>query len=265
MTAALIITLRETLEAALVVGIVLAYLKKTKNAHHVKYVWGAVVLGVLLSVGLAYVFETYFGGFEGAAEQIYEGIMMITAAILLSWMIVWMMKQRSGIKKALESKAAAHIEEDHPMGIFFLVLVSVLREGIETVIFLKAAMLVGGGEGVLGGAVIGVLLAIVLAFALFRGVAKIPLRKVFTATSVLLILFAAGLLAHGVHEFQEAGMISIVNEHVWDMNSVLDEKGAVGGLMKGLFGYNGNPSLIEVGSYVFYLVLAGFVWKRMDK
>lgn len=264
MTAALIITLRETLEAALVVGIILAYLRKTQNDKHVKYVWGAVVVGVLLSAALAYLFEVYFGGFEGAAEEIYEGVMMLTAAALLSWMILWMMKQRHGIKKALESKAEAHLKEDHPMGLFFLVLVSVLREGIETVIFLKAAVLASGGDGVLSGAVVGILVALVLAFALFKGMAKVPLRKFFTATSVLLILFAAGLLAHGVHEFQEAGIVPIVNEHVWDMNHVLDEKGNVGSLMKGLFGYNGNPSLIEVVSYFAYLVLAAFVWRKME-
>ncbi len=265
MTAALIITLRETLEASLVVGIVLAYLTKTKNEKHKKYVWGAVGAGILVSAVLAYVFERYFGGFEGSAEQIYEGVMMVFAAGLLSWMIWWMLKQRSGIKANLENKVSIHVKEDHPLGIFTLVFVSVLREGIETVIFLKAAFLASDSDLQMTGALLGIAIAIVVSFTLFKGIAKVPLRKFFGITSVLLILFAAGLLAHGIHEFQEAGVVPILNEHIWDINHILDEKGSFGGILKGLFGYNGNPSLIEVLSYSGYLILAGLVWREIEK
>ncbi len=260
----LLITLRETLEVALVVGIVLAYLAKTVNGRHKKFVWYGVAAGVFVSVALAFIFEMYFGGFEGAAEQIYEGTTMVIAAGLLSWMIVWMLKQRNGIKAKLEEKASVYVKEDHPIGLFGLVFVSSLREGVETVIFLKAAIL-NGGDGALLGALFGILIAIVLAYALFKGVAKVPLKKFFTVTSVLLILFAAGLLAHGVHEFQEAGILPIYNEHVWDVNNFIDEKGGFGGIMKGLFGYNGNPSLLEVFSYLGYLVLVGLLWWKLER
>ena len=137
MTSSLIITLRETLEAALIVGIVLAYLNKTLNFKHKKCVWDAVVMGVVLSVFLAFIFQTYLGGFEGRAEQIYEGVRMVLASGLLTWMILWMLKQRHFLKKNIESKVQAHVEENHPLGIFLLVLVGVLREVIETVIFLQ--------------------------------------------------------------------------------------------------------------------------------
>jgi high-affinity iron transporter len=274
MISALIITLRETLEAALVAGIALAYLKKTENAGHQKYVWGAVAAGILCSLLLAVVFNQYLGGFEGRNEEIYEGVMMLTAGGLLTWMILWMLKQRASIKKNLENKMASHIEKDHPWGIFTLVFVSVLREGIETVIFLQASLIHSEGTSVFAGAVLGILLAVVMSIALFKGIAKVPLRSFFTASSLLLIMFAAGLMAHGVHEFQEAGIVPIVVEHVWDMNPevivegvypVMHEKGAIGGLFKGLFGYNGNPNLLEVLVYAAYLVVIAGAWKMIDK
>jgi len=265
MIAALLITLRETLEASLVVGIILAYLNKTKNKKHGRFVWFGVLMGVLVSVVLAYVFERYLGGFEGAKEQIYEGITMLVATVLLTWMILWMLRQRQHLKGNIEGKVSAHIEGDHPWGLFFLTFVSVVREGIETVIFLKAVTLQSGGEGTFSGALLGILLAILISFLLFKGVARFPLRKFFTFTSVLLILFAAGLFAHAVHEFQEAYVLPIFIEHIWDLNSILDENASFGALLKGLFGYNGNPSLLEVLSYLAYLVVISVSWRLIDQ
>ena len=260
MLAALIITFRETLEASLVVGILLAYLSKTENTKHKKFIWAAVGLGILISVILAIVFETYFGGFEGMVEEVYEGVIMLVAAALVSWMIVWMLRQRRNLRKNLENKMQTHIEKDHPWGMFFLTLASVAREGIETVIFLKAASLQANGANIVLGGIIGIVIAIVVSVLLFEGITKFEIRKFFTITSVILILFAAGLLAHGLHEFQEAGLIPTVIEHLWDTNSILNEKGTLGSIMKGLFGYNGNPSLIEVLSYWGYLIAIFGAW-----
>ncbi len=273
MTAALIIVLRETLEAALIVGIILAYLKKTKNNKHRKYVWYGVLGGIVLSVVLAYVFQTFLGGFEGRAEEIYEGIAMWVAGGLLTWMILWMLTQRRNMKKKIEGKVESHLSKDHYFGLMALAFVGVAREGIETVIFLQAALLQSDSMAILTGGILGMVLAIVLAFILFKGFAKVPLRSFFTFTSVLLILFAAGLVAHGVHEFQEAHLLPIWIEHLWDVNPevlqegvypLFHEKGAIGGLFKGLFGWNGNPSMIEVISYFLYIIVIAFTWKAID-
>lgn len=265
MFAALLITLRETLEASLVIGIILAYLNKTDNHSHKRFVWGGVAAGVVLSAILAYVFESYLGGFEGTAEQMYEGVAMSLAAGPLTWMILWMLTQRRNVKANLEAKAHAHIAGDHPWGLFFLVFVSVAREGIETILFLQAAAFQSGTAGILPGGVLGVGLAVGLSYLVFKGFAKVSLRKFFTVTSLLLILFAAGLVAHGVHEFQEAGVLPIFNEHVWDVNNILNERGHVGSFLNGLFGYNGNPSLIESLSYMTYLVFIVGMWKWVDR
>ncbi|MBL4694659.1 FTR1 family protein [Candidatus Gracilibacteria bacterium] len=264
MSAALVITLRETLEAALIVGILLAYLKKTQGAKGVRYVWGGVVAGIVLSLVLAWVFGAYLGGFEGQAEELYEGVMMLVAAGLLTWMILWMLKQRRNIKKDLENKASMHLKNSRPWGLFALSFVGVAREGIETVIFLQAALVSSDGAEVLWGGLLGIVLAIVLAFALFKGAVEIPLKKFFTFTSVILILFAAGLVAHGVHELQEAMVVPVIAEHIWDINGILNEKGAFGSFLKGLFGYNGNPNLLEVVAYFLYLMGIAVVWQRLE-
>ena len=123
------------------------------------------------------------------------------------------------------------------------------------------------------GAIIGLVSAIFLGYLIFVEAKKINIQKFFTATSVLLILFAAGLVAHGVHEFQEAGIVPIVAEHVWDINPtvvtegvypLMHEKGYIGSILKGLFGYNGNPNLLEVVSYVAYITLIAFLWRRVE-
>lgn len=263
MFASLIITLRETLEAALIVGILLAYLNKTLNQKHKKFVWYGVLGGIFISLVLAFIFNNYLGGFEGRSEQIYEGVTMFIAAGLLTWMILWMLKQRHSIKRDLENKAESHIKKDHYWGLFFLSFVGVAREGIETVIFLQAAALQSGGN-VMWGALLGIVIAVIVSYLLFKGLAKVPLKKFFTVTSILLILFAAGLVAHGLHEFEEAGIIPIYIEHLFDVNGVIDENGNFGSILKGLFGYNGNPSLLEVLSYWVYIVAIAGLWVKID-
>jgi high-affinity iron transporter len=134
------------------------------------------------------------------------------------------------------------------LGIFFIVFVAVLREGVETVIFLAA--LPSSDITIIAGAILGFIVAFGIAFAYFSQSKRFSLRTFFRITSILLILFAAGMVAYGVHELQEAGVIPILIEHVWDINFLLPENGPLGLVLKGLVGYNGNPSLIEVIAYL---------------
>jgi high-affinity iron transporter len=265
-----IITFRETLEVALIVGIILSYLTKTKETKYNPVVYVGLVAGIVASIIGAILFNTLAGGFEGAAEQIFEGITMLLGAIMLTTMILWMMKQGK-IAEKLEAEVAVHLSTAQRFDLFLLVFLAVLREGIETVIFLNAAAIATGGNTLIG-SVLGIAAAVVLGYLIFVAAVRVPLKKYFTATSVLLLLFAAGLVAHGVHEFEEAGVIPIIVEHLWDVNPALNpdgsypalhEKGIIGEFLKGLFGYNGNPSLVEVVSYILYLVVLGVVWKRI--
>jgi high-affinity iron transporter len=272
MIPSLIITFRETLEAALIVGIILSYLSKTKQTKYNNVVYLGVVAGVVASVLGAFLFTFLAGGFTGAAEEIFEGTTMIIGAVLLTTMILWMMRQKH-IASELQDRVASEVSETNKFGLFSLVFVAVLREGIETVIFLGAASFVSAGNSITGGT-IGIVAAVLLGYAIFVGSRKVDIKKFFNVTSILLILFAAGLVAHGVHEFQEAGVIPIAVEHVWDINPPLDpdggypllhEKGYIGSIFKGLFGYNGNPSLIEVISYFAYILLVVALWRKTEQ
>ena len=273
MISSFIITFRETLEAALIVGIVLAYLVKTKKEKYNPIVYIAVVSAIAASILGAFLFNALAGGFEGRAEQIFEGVSMLFAAFLLTFMILWMMKQKH-IVVELHKKVSTELKERHKFGLFSLVFISVLREGIETVIFLGAASFIAAGSNSAIGAILGIIGAIILGYMLFVLSKRIDIKKFFNVTSVLLVLFAAGLVAHGVHEFEEAGVIPIVVEHVWDINPLqnpdgsypaLHENGAIGSILKGLLGYNGNPSLIEVLSYFAYIILILILWKNIER
>lgn len=271
MLTSFIITFRETLEVSLVVGIILSYLVKTKETKYNPVVYVGVGAGIIASIIGAVLFSTFAGGFEGRAEEIFEGITMLVGAALLTTMILWMMQQKQ-VAAQIESKVAEHLSKAQRVELFLLVFFAVLREGIETVIFLNAATMISQ-ENNLFGAALGVIGAIILGYLMFVASVRIPLKKYFNITSVLLLLFAAGLIAHSIHEFEEAGVIPQTIEHLWDINPALNadgsypllhEKGYIGSIFVGLFGYNGNPSLLEVISYVGYLVVFCFVWMRME-
>jgi len=267
-----IITFREALEAALIVGVILSYLVRTKQTEYNNVVYMGVLSGIVASIIGALLFVRLAGGFTGRAEQIFEGTTMLIGALLLTTMILWMMKQRH-IALELELRVKTELTENHRLGLFLLMFVAVLREGIETVIFLGAASFVSSSNSLIGASA-GIVAAILLGYAIFVGSMKINLKRFFNMTGILLILFAAGLVAYGVHELQEAKIIPTWVEHLWDINPsvnpdgtypLLHENGYVGSILKGLFGYNGNPSLLEVLSYVTYLGLVLILWGSKKK
>src|SRR3989338_11182415 len=177
-----LITSRETLEAGLVIGIVLAYLNKTNNHDYKKTVYYAVAFGILASVLAAFTFTSFAGEFEGATEQIFEGITMLIGAFLLTTMILWMMQQRH-LAKEIEGKVEQHIQSAQPlfshMGIFLLVGIAILREGVETVIFLNAVNFASGMNFI--GGLLGILTAIIICYLFFIGFKKNKLKKMFNS------------------------------------------------------------------------------------
>lgn len=261
-----LVTSRETLEASLVVGIVLAYLNKTNNHNYRKTVYYGIGFGILASIIAALIFTFFAGGFEGKTEQIFEGVTMLIGAFLLTTMILWMMRQRH-ISKEIEGKVESHLMSAQPlfshMGIFMLIFIAIIREGVETVIFLNAINYASGINFI--GGTLGILAAIVVGYLFFVSTRKINLKRLFSMSSVLLILFAAGLVAHGIHEFEEAGVVNGIISPLFDINNVLSEKGVFGSFLKGLFGYNGNPSLLEVIAWASYLGIIVVLYRRIEK
>ncbi len=263
MLAAALITFREGLEAALIIGIVLSYLKKTGHMNWQRSVWWGVVVAIAASLAAALGLQAVGARFEGRAEQVFEGVTMLLAASVLTWMVFWMQAQGRRIKGQLEEEVRQAVATKQSWALFSLAFLAVVREGIETVLFLSASVFTSSPVQTLTGGLVGLAVAVVVGWLLFAASARLDVRRFFQVTGVLLIVFAAGLVAYGVHEFQEAGLLPILIEHVWDINPILDEKSTLGSVLKSLFGYNGNPSLIEVLSYIGYYAVIGLaLWQR---
>lgn len=264
--ASFVVVFRETLEAALIVGIILAYLYKVKQTGFNKLVYAGVVAGILASIVAALLFLKVASGFEGEAEALFEGVAMLLAAALITWMVLWMLKQRHTIRTETEKRVQIALDNGKKIELFLLPAIAVLREGVETVIFLGAISVAGAQAGSIAlGSALGMGAAILLGYLIFVAAKRINLKHFFTASSIILILLAAGLSAHGVHELQEASIIPVVVEHVWDTNGIVDENGALGSMLKAMLGYNGNPSLLEVLSYAAYLSAVAILWRKTAK
>ena len=261
MTQALLITLREGLEISLLIVILLAYLKKTGRTHLLAPVWQGTGAAVAVSLVAGALLFWVGSGLTGKAEEVFEGSAMLLAVIVLSWMVIWMKSQSRSIRGNLEAKVELAVTTGSGLALASLAFLVVVREGLETALFLFSASNTASPAATTAGGLLGLAVAIGIGRLLYQGSRRVDLALMFKVTGVLLILFAAGLLAHGLHEFQEAGYVDVLVDEVWNTNGILDEKGTAGSLLKGLLGYNGNPSLLEVLVYPTYLVpaLAFFV------
>lgn len=260
------LSLREGVEAALIIGIALAALVKMNRKELSSSVWQGTIAAVVLSILAGLGFNWLGAEFEGRGEQIFEGTAMMIAAVFLSWMIIWLQRQAGSTKDKLE----AEVQEASQLGksraaLFALAFLSVGREGFELALFLTAIQMTSTGIQTLTGAILGLIVAVVFGWVTFRSSKRLSLRIFFSVTNILLILFAAGLLSHGVHEFNEAGIIPSLINQVWNINPILDENSTLGQFLVALFGYNGNPSLTEVLAYGLYLVSAIIFWKKNSK
>ncbi len=252
---AFLLSLREGLEAALIIGIVLGTLRKINRPDLKAAVWLGTFIAILVSLlvggGL-----TFLGfSLEGRAEEIFEGATMLLAAGILTWMIFWMNRQSQSLRLGLEKEVRQAAARSGRVAVFGVAFLAVVREGVELALFLTATVFVVSSPLTLLGALFGLGAAVFLGWLFFTAVVRLNLRLFFRTTGLLLFLFAAGLVAHGVHEFNEVGWIPPVIAPVWDINPWLDEDSWVGQILKVLFGYNGNPSLTEVAAYGIYLVI----------
>ena len=263
MSQSLVITLREGLEAALIIAIILAYLRRADYPSGIPAVWWGVAGAVVMSLAAGGLIFALGTALEGRAEEVFEGVAMLLAVAVLAWMVVWMKHEARHVKGRLEARVQAALHGGSTVALASLAFVAVGREGLETALFLFAASETSTPVATLAGAIAGLSIAVVLGIAFARGSRLLDLRAFFNVTGVLLIFLAAGLLARGIHELQEAMVIPALVEHVWDVNDVLSDSAGIGILMKGLLGYNANPSLAEVVAYGLFLAstLAYFFWQ----
>ena len=257
---AFLIMLREGLEIALVVAIILAYLKRIEGKAHFKAVWSGTGVGVAAAIAAGTVVFVAVGDLHGTAEPITEGLIAFSAAVVLSWMIFWMARQARFIKGTLEAKVDRALEAGSFLSLATIAFVAVVREGMEAALFMLSST-VGQSdlEAAIGGAA-GLLISAGIGYLVYAGSKRINLRLFFRTTGVVVVLFAAGLIATGIHEFQEVGTFSSVKDHVWDLSRVgllNPETSTFGGFLHGLFGWSAAPSLEMLVAYFAYLVPVG--------
>jgi len=257
MLVSFLLSLREGLEAALIIGIVLGVLLKLERTDLNVKVWQGVGVAAVLSAAAAVALNLLGLEFEGKGEQIFEGVAMLLAAGVLTWMILWMKEHGGNLKSEIEMQTSQATQGNGQSALFALAFLAVFREGIELALFLLAARLASNPAETLTGALFGLAAATVLGWVLFASTRKLSLRGFFSTTNILLIIFAAGMVGLGVHELNEAGIIPAIVEHMWDFNPILSDKSEVGLVLKALVGYNGKPSLTSVIGYILYL--AGIV------
>lgn len=259
-----LLALREGLEAALIVGIVLGALRKTRHEEFKTTIWWGVAVAIVVSLVAAVALYLVGVSFDGTAEEAFEGITMLLAAGVLTWMIFWMHNHSRNISANIEADVHQAARQHSRRALFLLAFLAVVREGIELALFLTATSFASGAQQTVVGALLGLGAVILLAWALFSSLLKLNIRRFFQVTSILLILFAAGLVAHGVHELNEIGWIPAIIEHVWDINHIVNENAFAGEILKTLFGYNGNPALTEVIAYIVYFLGITFGLQRQQ-
>jgi len=274
-----LIAFREALEAALIVVIIAAYLKKIGKGSLNRYLYFGTTAAIAVSLILAGIVQSVYGGLKGASAETFEGVASLTATVVLTYMIFWMSKHALKIRGELQQKVDIAITKEQLFGIATLAFVAVFREGLETVLFLTATFFLDP-SGTMIGVVIGFIVVVMLAMLLMKGVYQLDIRKFFRYTSILLIVFAAGLAGYGVHELIEAGEATgiefgLLGQQAFNINPsanpdgnypLLHEKGAIGSIFKALVGYDGNPEWLRVFVYVGYWLIVGiFVLKTYRK
>lgn len=257
-----LIGLREGLEAALVVGILVAYLVKVGRRDRLAPVWAGVGAALVLSLGFGAILTFTSQSLSFEAQEAFGGFMSIIAVGFVTWMVFWMRRTARSMKSELHGR----LDSALAMGtgaLVFTAFVAVGREGLETALFLWAnAQATGSSTQPLLGAVLGLLTACVLGYLIYRRAVAIDLAKFFTWTGAALIVVAAGVLSYAVHDLQEAGIITFGTSTAWDITSWYSVTSWYGSILKGVFNFSPNPNVIDVVVWWAYLVPVMFLFIR---
>ncbi|MET7989614.1 iron uptake transporter permease EfeU [Amycolatopsis sp. NPDC005232] len=251
-----LIGLREGLEAALVVSILVAFLVKTDRRHALKFVWPGVGAAVLLSVAVGAILTYSTAQLSFEHQELLGGSLSIVAVAFVTAMIFWMRKASKQMAAELRGKMEDALNVG-PAAVLLLSFLAVGREGLETAVFFYSAVQTAQSDTIqpLIGFVVGIAAAIVIAYLLYRGAVRFNLAKFFTVTGVLLVFVAAGVLGYGLHDLQEAGFIPGLTTLAFDASSALPETSWYGALLKGIFNYSQQTTVLQAIAWVAYVVI----------
>lgn len=250
-----LIGLREGLEAGLIVGILIAYLNKLGRRDVLPRLWIGIAVAILVSLGTGAILTWGPYGLSFQAQEILGGSLSILAVVLVTWMIFWMGRNARELKHDLQSRLDVAVAGS-AIGIVLLGFISVGREGIETALFIWASVN-SGANATLGtiGAFLGILTSVVISYLIYRGFVRINLGTFFTWTGLFLIVVAAGVLAYGVGDLQEAGVIPGHNHAAFDISHIVPPTSWYGTVLGGVFNFTPAPTWAQFIAWVAYLVI----------
>ena len=255
MLANFLIGLREGLEAALVVGILVAYLVRSGNRSRLRAVWAGVGAAVAMSLAAGALLTFTSRSLSFRAQETFGGVMSIIAVAFVTWMVFWMARSAHLLKGELQGKLDAALKLG-ALGLAVTAFVAVSREGLETTLFLWAAQSTGSTAAPLVGASLGLLSAVVLGYLLYRRSVRLNLSKFFRFTGAGLVVIAGGVLAYGVHDLQEASYLlgGGLGRVAFDLTGILPPSSWWGSLFKGIFSISAAPTRLEVAVWAAYVV-----------
>ena len=257
-TSGLLTGLREGVEAALIVSIVLAYLVRSGRGDQAGRIWLGTGLAVALSLAVGIVLFNTVGSFEEPYEQIFEGTTMLVAAAVVTWMLFWMRRQASSVKGELQAAVDRAVADGASWGLAILAFSAVIREGLETSLFLVGQATSNRLEAVwiLLGALVGLVVAVGLGYGFYRGSRRLNLGSFFRWTGIALVFIAAGLLSKAIHEFIEIGALGSGPWTVtaFDVSGLLSHDTGIGAFLRALFGYSATPEILTLVVHLTYVV-----------
>lgn len=250
-----LVTFREGVEIALVVAIVLGYLGRTGNRDRFGAVWAGVVAAAAVSVAFGALLHYTAAGLSGAALEAFEGITMLAAVAVLTWMVFWMRRQATTIGRALRDEVDVAVAGGSLVALVGLAFSAVIREGFETVLFLFAGSTAANDDalGFVSGGVLGFILAGAVGAVIYQGAHRLPVRRFFAVSGVVVLILAAGLLSNGLAELMESGLIPRLGGRPWDTDAILSTTDGVGRFMHTLLGYDSAPTIGQIAAYFTYL------------
>jgi high-affinity iron transporter len=260
----LVIGFREGLEAALIIGILAAYLVKLNRRSELPKLWTGVIAAIAISVGLGVVLGVLVENVPEGTNELIAGLTSLIAVVFVTWMIFWMARQSRALSKELRSQVDQAEKSAWAMaGIAFL---AVIREGIETSVFLWSSSRAAGADTLpILGALIGFAAAAILGYAIYRGAVKLNLSKFFGYTGAFLIVVAAGILSYGIHELQEIGLLPFMTATTYDVSGVITEGGVLDTFLRGTISFRSAPSQLETLLWFAYLIPTAVLYYRGNK
>jgi high-affinity iron transporter len=250
-----VIGLREGLEAALIVGIIAAFLARQNRRDALRQVWIGVIAAVLICIGIAVALQLLERALPQRQQEMLETVVGAFAVVMVTGMIIWMRKHARAMKGELEGAAAAALAQGSARALVAMAFLAVLREGFETSVFLLATFQASGNAATAGiGATLGILVAVGLGWGIFHGGVRLNMGRFFTLTSVVLVLVAAGLVMTAFHTAHEAGWVNFGQGQAFDLTWLVQPGTPIASLLTGVLGIQPTPAVLEVVAWALYVV-----------